>query len=149
MPSVYISSFFKSKDIPDETVIYSAAVYQPKGYQFPKADWTDIRDAGGAWTRPRNYIGSERPLEAYRLALYRLYSDRIEEARRWLLGLGHRDAALLCWCPSDKAARRQLEEFGSFTCHTAVLGEFLTDLGVPVWYDAERLRMSVLTQKGL
>jgi hypothetical protein len=28
---------------------YSAAVYQPSGCRFPKANWCDIRDKDGKW----------------------------------------------------------------------------------------------------
>lgn len=55
----------------------------------------------------------------------------------------------MCWCPVEKAAIRQLKEYGSFICHTSVIGEFLaTEFGVPVWYDSDRLFMTVLTQHG-
>lgn len=147
---IYLTSFFKSKELPEHVERYSAAVYQPKGYTFPKVDWTDIRDSTGAWTRPRNFVDDEFPAQSYRESLYALYLSRIHTAREWVDLLVRRDAALCCWCPSDKAAQRQLEEFGSFICHTAVLGEFIsTEFSVPVWYDADRVRMSVLTQRGL
>lgn len=41
----------------------------------------------------------------------------------------------------------QMSSWGSFVCHTAVLGEFLTALGETVWYDGDRLNLAVLGQK--
>jgi hypothetical protein len=143
---VYITSFFKSHLVPKEVEKFSAAVYPPKGYEWmPKAMWTDIRDKQGNWTRPRNFEKAENPLMAYRNALWELYSEREREAVRWL---SEREGAiaLCCWCPADRPAQRQLKEWGSFVCHTAVLGEFITALGHRVWYDSDRLRMAVLTQ---
>lgn len=149
-PSIYLTSFFKEKELPSDIRRYSAAVFQPKGYNFPKASWTDIRDSAGQWTRPRNFLGGRNPAESYRAALLGIYNGRVDEAREWLASVESRSAALLCWCPYDKAAQRQIEEWGSFICHTAVLGEFLrTEFGVPVWYDADRLQLLPLTQKGM
>lgn len=149
-PTIYLTSFFREKELPSDVRRYSAAVFQPKGYQFEKANWTDIRDSAGRWTRPRNFLGERKPAESYRRALLGIYQGRVDEAQRWLGSLQSRDAALLCWCPYDKAAKRQIEEWGSFICHTAVLGEFLrTTFGVPVWYDADRLQLLPLTQKGM
>lgn len=145
---VYITSFFKSHYVPKDVERFSAAVYPPKGYEWmPKAAWTDIRDIKGNWTRPRNFVKAENPLTAYRQALWDLYSARQLEASRWL---SEREGAfaLCCWCPSDRAAQRQLKEWGSFICHTSVLGEFISStFNIPVWYDADRLRMTVLTQR--
>jgi hypothetical protein len=147
---IYLTSFFKSRELPDGVIRYSAAVYQPKGYTFPKVAWTDIRDSTGEWIRPRLFLTDDAPAARYRESLYGLYHTRLDEARRWVDSIGDNDAALCCWCPFDKAAQRQLKDWGSFICHTAVLGEFLsTELKVPVWYDADRLRLLPLEQKGL
>ena len=144
---IYLTSFFEEKVLPDDVRRFSAAVFQPKGYSFPKADWTDIRDSTGRWTRPRNFLGEDYPPASYRSALLGIYNSRLHEAREWLETNESFDTALLCWCPYDKAAQRQLKEWGSFICHTAVLGEFLSDtLAVPVWYDADRLNLTVLKQ---
>lgn len=147
---IYLTSFFRSDELPDSVEKWSAAVYQPKGYDFPKAGWADIReDKTGEWIRPRMFEGHPNPRTAYRDWLYQEYMGRKEEAMIWLYGL-EGDAALMCWCPRDKAAQRQLKDWGSFICHTAVIGEFLhKEFDVPVWYDSDRLNMTVLGQKGL
>jgi hypothetical protein len=147
---IFITSFFEITNLPEGVKPWSAAVYQPKGYELPKAEWTDIRDKSGRWIRPREFIGTDNPPAAYREALYELYNSRMIPALQWYNKVRGTDVALCCWCPHDKAAQRQLEEFGSFICHTAVLGEWLhSTTGVPVWYDSARLQMLPLTQKGL
>lgn len=143
---VYITSFAMSRYLPADVTPWSAAVYPPKGFTYPKADWTDIR-RNGFWTRPRDFTNEANPLAAYRYALMDLYDSRRSDAEQWLAGLTG-SVALCCWCPYDKAAQRQLKDWGSFVCHTAVIGEFLSSrLKVPVWYDADRLRLTTLTQK--
>lgn len=143
---VYFTSFFKAKDLPEGVIPYSAAVYQPKGFNFEKVAWTDIRK-DGKWTRPREFLDCPNPLHGYREAMLDLYESRYEEALEWANSL-REPVALCCWCPYDRAAQRQLKDFGSFVCHTAVLSEFCSErLGLPVWEDSDRRRMSVLTQK--
>lgn len=141
---VLITSFQRSHGLGDVPV-WSAAVYSPRQFtHYPKAWWTDIRNEDGAWTRPRDFVDRPDPLGAYRAELLRLYRSREEQARAWVSGVDDW-AALCCWCPYDRAAQRQLEEHGSFVCHTAVVGEFLEELGVRVWYDQDRRRMKDLT----
>lgn len=124
----------------------SVAVYQPKGYSYPKVEWADIR-RDGRWTRPRDFLSSEQPLVAYHDALYALYMERKDEAEWWRDAIPW-DVALCCWCPYDQAAQRQLKDFGSFVCHTAVLSEFIyRELHVQVWEDGDRRHMAVLGQK--
>ena len=147
MKNVYLTSFFQSHSLPDDVVPMSAAVYQPKGYSYPKVDWTDIRNLDGEWIRPRDFIQFAHPLQAYRDALYQQYMLRRALAIHWRDTTPH-DVALCCWCPHDRAAKRQMEQFGSFVCHTAVLSEFIyRELGVAVWEDGERRHMAVLGQR--
>lgn len=147
MRNVYLVSFRRSHDLPQGVLACSAAVYPPRGYEhYPKVDWVDIRRQG-RWIRPRDFIHEQNPLDAYRLALLSLYHSRLEDAKHWASRLTT-DVALCCWCPYDQAAQRQLEQFGSFVCHTAVVGEFIdAHLGLQVWEDADRRRMAVLTQR--
>jgi len=146
--NVYFTSFQMSAVLPPGVTRMSVAVYQPKGYDYPKVDWTDIRREGH-WIRPRDFLSFEQPLVAYHDALYALYMERKQEAEWWRDATPW-DVALCCWCPYDQAAQRQLKDFGSFVCHTAVLSEYIyNELGVAVWEDGNRRHMAVLGQKGL
>jgi hypothetical protein len=125
--------------------LYSVAVQWPRGYEhIPRVEWALILDSNGKWIRPREFLDQVEPLAAYRAALMAQYESRIFQAKLWL------DAqpdsfAMLCWCPYDRAAQRQLEEHGTFVCHTGVLAEFMERrLDCQVWLDGDRRRMKAL-----
>ncbi len=134
--AVLMTSFFKSNKLEMEK--WSVAVYQPKGYRYPKVDWADIR-LDGKWIRPREFLGEPDPAAAYFKFMVEMYRSRIDEAAEWLQDYYVHDVAFCCWCPHDRAARAQLEEFGSFICHTGPLAAFLRDdCGVEVVLDKAR-----------
>lgn len=150
LPAVYLTSFNRSRSLPTHVETWSGAVYQPNGFDYPKAEWADIRKNDGTWIRPREFLQEASPLDAYRRTLLNHYASRGEKIREWLNNLAWSEVALCCWCPYDRAAQRQLNEFGSFVCHLTVIGEYLSShMMVPVWYDAERRRAAVLEQKAL
>lgn len=147
MNNVYLTSFQASHALPPGVVPMSAAVYQPKGYAYEKVAWTDIRYDGEHWIRPREFVDAQNPLAAYREALYGLYMARKNDAELWV-GMVPEDVALCCWCPYERAARRQIEQWGSYVCHLSVVGEFIyNELGVAIWTDGDRRNMAVLTQR--
>jgi hypothetical protein len=116
---------------------------------FPKANWCDIRDKDGKWIRPREFIKSKNPMAEYRIALTKHYNMRHKKIRKFFEGIDDEEnVALLCWCPYERAAQRQLRQFGSYICHLSVIGRVLDDMGYSVWLDSDRLRMAVLEQKG-
>ncbi len=51
------------------------------------------------------------------------------------------DVALCCWCPYNRAAQRQLADYGSFVCHSWPVETFLKELGIEVKRDKDRERM--------
>ena len=144
---IYLTSFEKSDELPKKVERWSAAVYQPAGFKYPKANCFDIREFSGQWIRPREYMAEKQPLLMYRKALLKLYKGRAKRILKWVGEQGD-DVALCCWCPFEKAAQRQLKEWGSYVCHLSVVGEYLADNTEElVWYDSDRLKMAVLTQK--
>jgi hypothetical protein len=130
---------------------YSIAVYQPSWYEpLPKLDLFDIRRHAGTWTRPRDFItvghdpakADSTLLRAYHDTLLTMYRDRYAALKYKDLGeLAYNDVALCCWCPYDKAAKRQLDDYGSFVCHSWVVESFLKELGVKVVRDLDRKDM--------
>jgi hypothetical protein len=127
---------------------YSIAVYQPRNFpELPVAPVFNILDEEGKWIRPRNFMQpghvpeeNYELLKDYRDALLRLYDGRRAAINRWLKD-GPKRAVLCCWCPYDRAAQRQLQDFGSFVCHSGVVGLYLKMLGVRVQYDKDREKM--------
>ena len=133
---ILLSSFVRAraKDFP--LPAYSAAVYQPEDGRFEKAQWADIRRSGGGWIRPREFENWKHPLNGYFAELYSLYGKREREILRWVDR--HEDCALLCWCPYEKAAQRQLRAYGSYVCHLGVIEAFLRERWVTVKVDDDR-----------
>lgn len=140
MKTVLITSFRRSKTLDFAT--YSVAVYQPKGFNYPELTMLKILD-GGRWIMPHNFIRFDEPLHAYHQALRNLYHEREQHIRAWLAE-DSLAVAICCWCPYEKAAQRQLKEWGTFVCHTSVVGEILQEYGAQVFYDADRRLMKVL-----
>lgn len=139
---IILSSFFKRDEEYPENVAFSAAVYQPKGFKFEKVAWTDIRDERGRWTRPREFLDYLDPVVAYRDALWTVYLQRDAAIQAWLYDWNKEDPVLCCWCPYDSAAKRQIKEWGSYICHTAVIGKFLQHrYQIDVEYDKDRDKM--------
>lgn len=154
-PAILLTSFFKSHEaIAKGYTPYSVAVYQPKGFNYPKLDFFDIRQ-NGRWIRPRDFIGEQYPLTKYQEVLERLYYTREAEIRAWKESLANyvnndvrtntTKVALCCWCPYDRAAQRQLQTHGTFVCHTAIIGKIIQQLQpgfMPgVGYDKDRDKM--------
>ena len=145
--TIHITSFKRSVDLPKTVERLSVAVYQPKGFDYPKLDFFDIRQ-NGKWTRPRDFIPEGHDpkmpdddlLARYFSRLGLIYMTRGAEIDKWFDSLDH-DVALCCWCPYDQAAQRQLKAYGSFVCHTAVVGYLLQDRGIPLLYDGDREKM--------
>ena len=133
---ILLSSFVRARAKDFSLPAYSAAVYQPEDGRFKKAQWADIRRPSGKWIRPREFMQWKQPLNGYLAELYSLYVKRERDILRWVNE--HEDCALLCWCPYEKAAQRQLREHGSYICHLGVIEAFLLERGVTVKVDDDR-----------
>lgn len=148
--TIVLLSSFKQHDATylKQGTAYSIAVYQPKWLpQLPVTRVFDIRDANGSWIRPRDFmpeghdptLPSDELLKRYRDALLGLYVSRRKAIGEFLHDHeGHR-LTLCCWCPYDKAAQRQLHDYGSFVCHSAVVQAYLEVAGVTVLRDLDRV----------
>lgn len=140
MKTITTVSFF---DVPrDSEDVWSGAVYQPKGYDFPKAQWMDIRPGGDKWIRPREFMHWAQPEQGYLLALFDLYDFRLESTEWgdpavWLHNVVQGGDKVACWCPNERAARRQIEEFGSYICHLSVVKAWVEERlpGIVEWVD--------------
>ena len=150
--TVYLTSFKKNHEEQQEgDTPWSIAVYQPKWLPaLPETRVFDIRD-DGAWVRPRDFLtpGHDPTLpdieliKRYRDKLLGMYAERRDEIGDFLRVAGD-VVCLCCWCPYDKAAQRQLHDYGSFVCHSAVVELFLDIAGVEVMRDDDRKDMVVL-----
>lgn len=141
---IYLTSFKRFHEGKVDMPGYSIAVYQPRWYpELPEVDLFDIRDDAG-WVRPRLFEGQSTPLLRYHDRLVFMYRQRFNHDCEIGLSLyrdhfdQHEDVALCCWCPYDKAAQRQLEEYGTFVCHSWPVETFLKSLGFDTERDPDR-----------
>jgi len=152
--SIHLTSFKRYHDDKWTMPGVSIAVYQPKWYpQLPKIDYFDIRNEKGSWIRPRDFVPPNHDrtkfdfsiVEAYATELIHQYHLRYTDIWDWLKEnqlFQRSDIALCCWCPHDKAAGRQIKDFGTYVCHSAVVEKFLNDhFDVDVIRDKERGNM--------
>lgn len=144
---ILLTSFKRAAENEDDwpsAYIWSSSVYQPDWLpQRPKAEWMDIRPGRtGKWIRPRLFVDQEEPLNGYFEALLELYESRLPAVERWIEATAtYEHTWIACWCPYDKAAKRQLDEWGTFVCHTAAVGYFLEEQGLSVNLDRDRHKM--------
>jgi rhodanese-related sulfurtransferase len=138
---------------------------------LPKLDLFDIREGGKwvrprdfleGDVQPSGMTGvledtavrgpDKELLHRYHDHLLSLYRRRWQQAQEGgqvgyevaeLLPLLSKDAsvAFCCWCPYDRAAQRQLKDYGSFVCHSWVVESFLGAMGVEVVRDLDREKM--------
>jgi hypothetical protein len=150
MMTVYLTSFKRYFDMKCAIPGYSIAVYQPRWYpKLPKIDMFDIRDDTGRWTLPRNFVvldesGKQKNsdvevIQNYHDKLVEMYRTRFKVLGSLPEVMG--DAALCCWCPYEKAAKRQLEHYGTFICHSMAVETFLKRIGIEVVRDKDREKM--------
>jgi hypothetical protein len=128
---------------------FSIAVYQPKWFpKLPDLNLFKITTTEGKWVRPRDFLteghDATQPdpglLKKYHDTLKGMYEERWDKKYQRLLAL-YEELALCCWCPYDHAAKRQLNDYGSFVCHSWPAGTFLSERGYRVFRDKDRAKM--------
>jgi hypothetical protein len=144
-----------SKRIPG----YSIAVTQPDWQpELPMLHLFDIRDPnnGGAWTKVRDFVdesgddlGAVKRYHEHLLDMYQrryTYEQSLGQLGTQiaeLIPMFRHDVALCCWCPYTKAAKSQIERFGTFVCHSMVVETFLRRGGLKVVRDKDREKQMV------
>ena len=120
---------------------YSVARYQPRGSCFPELDFLA---PPSEMSVPRNHGAFEDYLAFYESGLKQAYAERWSEIKGWLDSLERDDVtALLCWCPYTDLAEEQSIQFGSFACHTGLIGKMLNRHrpDIEVWLDRDREKL--------
>lgn len=118
---VILTSFKKSKEYEGEK--YSVARFQPKGYAFPVLDFLAATGKDGEKLLLSQF---DNPIKGYEHALLLGYRHRWTLIQKWLDGLSEeKNVVLCCWCPYSNSTKQQIIEFGSFCCHTGIIGQII------------------------
>jgi hypothetical protein len=145
--SILLSSFKKSKEvikkIPD-SCHYSVSRWQPSGFSY------NILDFLGAYYKNGNGLllqNRTNPLQSYQHDLFKYYVSRWEEIVLWLTTIQNSDKLIVlnCWCPYSKATKNQIKNFGSFACHTGLIGKIINSYfpDIELYLDKDRHQMLV------
>lgn len=116
--AVVLTSFKMSKKFSGEK--FSISRFQPKGFSFPELKFLAAIDKEGRRMALRNYID---PVAGYAQALRDAFKCRWGAIKKWLDSLTPDvDIVLCCWCPYSDATAEQMKEFGTFACHSGLIG---------------------------
>ena len=139
---IFLSSFVRARLYAERGVpIYSVARWRPAWTHAQ--EWSDLpflaaADRSGAPIRLRDHAA---PISGYCATYGAALAVRWAEVGPWLASLDHgAHAVLACWCPYSSAGRRQIAAFGTFFCHTVLIGELIRAArpDVPVRPDKDR-----------
>lgn len=124
--SVILTSFYESDDILikyPNTLSYSVSRWQPKGFFYPDLSFLGAYDKFGNRLRLK---GQERPLSTYKDNWLSYLDSNRKQVDEWIYSLDNDiDIALCCWCPHSQSTKRQMKVYGTFACHTGIIGQVL------------------------
>lgn len=103
---------------------YSVARWQPQGFDYLSLDFLAAKDRKGNALHLSSFPSS--PLTGYRGEWFAAIKTRWSEIEDWFYRLqSHKYIVLCCWCPYSKATQEQIKRFGTFACHTGLIGQLI------------------------
>lgn len=127
---VVLTSFQRSKEIirklslagAERIFTYSVARFQPKGFNYEELKFLAANGKNGKLLL-RNF---KNPVRDYAEALKEGYLSRWNEIKKWLDSLKEEETIILCcWCPHSSQTNKQIDRFGTFCCHTGLIGKMI------------------------
>jgi hypothetical protein len=120
--NVLITSFFNARKYELENK-FGVACWKPDWCKHNDLEFLFPKDKNLNRLRLRNFNGS---ILAYVDSLREGYESRWNEIEQWLESLKKDQQYILCcWCPNSSTAKEQIKEFGTFFCHTALIGKMI------------------------
>ena len=122
---------------------FSVARWQPKGFNIWALDFLAAEGAGGVELHLRDF---KDPLKEFAAAYREGLKERWSKVETWLGEIDPEESIVLaCWCPYSKATQEQMSRFGSFCCHTGLIGRLVQKFrpDVDVVMDSDRLNYLV------
>jgi hypothetical protein len=120
--NVLLTSFFKAKKFDLENK-FNVACWKPDWCKHKDLEFLFPIDVNGERIRLRRF---EDPINGYIDCLRDAYSSRWDTIEIWMNSLKNTEQHILCcWCPSSSVSKEQLVKYGTFFCHTVLIGKML------------------------
>lgn len=120
--NVLITSFYGARKFEIDNK-FGVACWKPEWCTYRDLEFLFPRDKYGNRLRLRNFNGS---VNRYIDELREGYSFRWEKIETWLESLKREEQNIICcWCPHSSSSKEQLKEFGTFFCHTVLIGKMI------------------------
>lgn len=140
---IILTSFHKSKSIlkrfqSKDANVYSVARKQPAGYSYAVLPFLAAIDIHG---QKINLHGVEDPINNYRKTLYEYYNTVCDDIIRWVTDLETKNIDILCcWCPYSTSTKNQVKMYGTFVCHTGLIGKIVNEYrpDIEIFMDTDR-----------
>jgi len=146
--SVILSSFKKSKKILnlfDNIKPYSVSRFNPSGYPYERLEFLSAYDVNGNRLR----LKGSSP-EQYRHEWLKYIVKNKEIVFNWLDNLDNNVHILLCcWCPYSQSIKKQIKNYGSFVCHTGLIGNLINKYRPDIELILDKDRVFMLYRKYL
>jgi hypothetical protein len=118
---IVLTSFRKAKHYQGQK--FSIARFQPAGFAYPELDFLAATDEHGDKLLLSQF---NNPLPDYEQALAKGYKQRWAKIKAWLESLTEKETIVLCcWCPYSQSTKNQIRDFGSFCCHSGIIGQMV------------------------
>jgi hypothetical protein len=118
---IVLTSFRKAKNYNGQK--FSIARFQPAGFAFPELTFLAATDKNGEKLLLRDFAN---PIEGYERALAEGYAARWDKIQAWLDSLQpDKSIVLCCWCPYSQSTKDQIRDFGTFCCHSGIIGQLV------------------------
>ena len=120
---IILTSFKKSKKFKGEK--YSVARWQPKGFKYPVLEFLDATDENGS---ALHFSMFDNPLRGYEKSWEKKIKKNWKVIKRWIDDIEEdENIVLCCWCPFTASSQEQIKKFGSFACHTGLIGKLIKE----------------------
>jgi hypothetical protein len=120
--NILLTSFLNARNY-DLNNKFSVASWKPNWCTYKEISCLFPYDINGLRLRLRN---CENSVDQYVNELREGYSDRWDQIESWLESLKTDEQYILCcWCPHSKPSKESIKNFGSFFCHTTLIGKMI------------------------
>ena len=101
--------------------MFSVSRWRPKGFNNYKT-----LENLGAYDKHGQKLTLNNGIDTYKKELFKAYVKNWKWIEKWLTELSNDNIiGLCCWCPYSKSTKLQIKTYGSFVCHTGLIGKMI------------------------